>query len=59
MIVNVVTGLIGIALVTLFLGFMAIKIASVPLGILILIVLAFAIFDFLRTVLSYRNKTEN
>ncbi len=59
MIGNLVTGLIGIALVTLFLGFMAIKIASVPLAILILIVLAFAIFDFLRTVRSYRNKTEN
>jgi len=43
-------GALGIVLLVLFLGFLAIKIASVPLTLIIIAVLTMAIVDLVQTL---------
>jgi hypothetical protein len=43
---NLVPGIIGLTLFVLFAGFLAIKIAEVPLGLIILLVILAAVGDF-------------
>ena len=53
---NKITGLIAIILLVIFLGDYVIKIASLPLGVVIVAVLAMAIYDY---VLSLREDKES
>lgn len=45
-----ITGAMGVLMVTVFLGFLAVDIGDVPLVIVTLIVLALVIFDFVQSV---------
>ena len=47
---NIITGLIAVTMLVVFLGFYAYKIISVPLWIIIVGVLALAIYDFYDSV---------
>ena len=53
---NLVTGLIGITLVVVFLGNYAVKLASIPLWIIIVAVLTMAIADFVQSLKNQRGK---
>ena len=53
---NLVTGLIGITLVVVFLGNYAVKLASIPLWIIIVAVLTMAIADFVQSLRNQRGK---
>jgi hypothetical protein len=46
----VITGLIGLAMAIAFLGFMVIWVPAPPLIIIIVGVMALAVFDFVQTV---------
>jgi membrane protein implicated in regulation of membrane protease activity len=54
--INLVTGLIGIALVVVFLGNYAVALFSIPLWIIIVAVLAMAIADFVQSVRASRGR---
>ncbi|MDJ0958020.1 MAG: hypothetical protein QNI91_14225 [Arenicellales bacterium] len=54
-----VTGAIGLAMVTVFLGFMALDIGDTPLIIVTLIVLALVFTDYVQTVKELRKQSEN
>jgi hypothetical protein len=54
--VNLITGLLGMAAVLIFLGYYLIALSFVPLALIIIGVLAMAIGDF---VLSLRNTNGN
>lgn len=45
-----IPGIIGTLLATLFLGFMAVDIGSIPLFLIVVIVLVMMIVDFVQTV---------
>ena len=47
---NLVTGLIGIALVTAFVGFMLVWVKALPLIIIVLGVLLLLLYDFVQTL---------
>jgi hypothetical protein len=47
---NIISGLIGITLVTVFLIFYAIKLHSVALWIIVVINLACAIYDYVQSI---------
>lgn len=51
---NKLTGLVAILMLTVFLGNYLIKIASLPLGIVIVGVLAMAIYDYVLSVRENR-----
>lgn len=57
---NKITGVIAALLVILFLGFYAVKLASIPLWIIILAILAMVLVDFYEsTVIKGDNNTDN
>ena len=47
---TLVTGLIGIAMVVIFLGFMVWWLKELPLIIIVLIAMALLLYDFVRTL---------
>ena len=47
---NKITGIISLAMLLVFLGNYLIKIASLPLGIIIIAVLAMPIYDFVKSL---------
>lgn len=47
---NLVSGLIGIALVTIFLGILAWWIKALPLTLIVLAVMAMLIYDFMQSL---------
>ena len=49
-----ITGAIGILMVTVFLGFLAVDIGSIPLLIITALVLAMVLTDFVQTVRDLR-----
>jgi hypothetical protein len=51
---NLITGIIGIALIIIFMGFMLVWVKALPLIIICLIVFALLIHDF---YLSFRDKS--
>ena len=54
-----ITGAIGLAMVTVFLGFMALDIGDTPLIIVTLIVLALVFTDYVQTVKELRKQSED
>jgi hypothetical protein len=50
--ITIITGLIGIALLFSFVGFMVVWVKALPLIIIVLIVGAMVIWDFVQTVRS-------
>ena len=57
---NKIAGVIAALMVILFLGFYAIKLASIPLWIIILAILAMVLYDFYEsTVIKDDNNTDN
>ena len=56
---ELITGAIGLAMVTVFLGFMALDIGDTPLIIVTLIVLALVFTDYVQTVKELRKQSEN
>ena len=48
--INFITGLIGIAMVVVYLGFLLLWIKAVPLIIICVIVIGFVIYDFIRNL---------
>jgi hypothetical protein len=50
--ITVITGLIGIALMFGFVGFMVIWVPAAPLIVIVLIVGAMLVYDFVQTVRS-------
>ena len=53
-----ITGAIGLAMVTVFLGFMALDIGDTPLIIVTLIVLVLVFIDYVQTVKELRKQSE-
>ncbi len=47
---NIIVGLIAMLIITLFLGGLALSIGSIPFGIIVIVVLAMALVDFVQTV---------
>ncbi len=56
---NRIGALIAALIILAFLGFYAIKIASVPLAIIIVVVLALFFVDFVKSVRKDGNQTKN
>ena len=54
-----IAGAIGLAMVTVFLGFMALDIGDTPLIIVTLIVLALVFTDYVQTVKELRKQSED
>jgi hypothetical protein len=52
---NLITGIIGIALVVSFLAFMLVWVPAPPLIIIVVFVMGLLIFDFVRSVRSGGN----
>ena len=50
--ITIITGLIGIALLFSFVGFMVVWVKALPLIVIVLIVGAMVIWDFVQTVRS-------
>jgi hypothetical protein len=50
MILNLVTGAIGIVMVCAFLGFMVVWVPALPLIIIVIVVMLLLIYDFVQTV---------
>lgn len=55
MMVNLITGIIAIALLLTFLGILVWWIKALPLTIIILIVVAMLVYDFVQTVRESAN----
>ncbi len=49
---NLITGIIGLALVMIFLGFMVVWVKAIPLIIIVVGVMILAVIDFVQTVRS-------
>ena len=54
-----ITGAIGVAMLTVFLGFMALDIGDTPLIIVTLIVLTMVFTDYVQTVKKLRKQSED
>ena len=54
-----ITGAIGVAMVTVFLGFMALDIGDTPLIIVTLIVLTMVFTDYLQTIKRLRKQSDD
>lgn len=54
---NAVTGLIGVILFVLFLGYYAYDLRSLPLGIIIAVVLIMVIVDYLQSLRADEQET--
>lgn len=54
---NLITGLIGVVLVAVFLGFYAIGIRSLPLSIIVVAIMMLVLADFIQTVRKGNNHT--
>ncbi len=52
---NIIAGLVGAALILVFLGFYAVKIASIPLIVIIVAILIMVITDFAQSLRSEGN----
>jgi uncharacterized membrane protein YuzA (DUF378 family) len=52
---NLITGIIGLAMVMTFLGFMAIWVKAIPLIIIIVGVMILAVIDFVQSVRAKEN----
>ena len=50
MITALITGLIGIAMLVAFLGFMVIWVNAIPLIIIVVVVVALLVYDFVQTL---------
>jgi hypothetical protein len=50
MILNLITGAIGILMVAAFLGFMVVWVPAIPLIIIVICVMLLLIYDFVQTV---------
>lgn len=53
--INLITGLIGIAMVAVYLGFLLWWIKAVPLIIICVVVLGFVIYDFIKNLRQGEN----
>jgi len=53
-----IPGIIGTVMATLFLGFMAVDIGSIPLFLILLVVLVMMVVDFVQTVRGGDNKLQ-
>lgn len=52
MITLLITGIIGIAMVTAFLGFMVWWVKALPIIIIVVVVVGFHVYDFIQTLRS-------
>ena len=52
MILTLITGLIGIAMVVIFLGFMVWWVKALPIIVIVVVVMALLIYDFVQTFRS-------
>lgn len=55
--VNLITGLIGVLMITVFLGHLSITLGSIPLLIITAIILAMVFTDFVQSVRKGGDKT--
>lgn len=53
--VRAITGLIGVTLLVVFLGYYAYRIGSIPLWMIIVGILAMAIADYVQSVITGEN----
>lgn len=53
---NLITGLIGVLLVAVFLGYYAVMIGSIPLWIIIAVIVAVILFEFIQSIRRGRNQ---
>lgn len=53
--VRAITGLIGVVLLVVFLGYYAYRIGSIPLWMIIVGILAMAIADYVQSVITGEN----
>jgi hypothetical protein len=53
---NLVTGILGFALLIGFLGFMVVWIKSVPLTVIVLVTVGLALWDFLSSLRQGNNR---
>ena len=56
---NIITGFIAVSMLVVFLGFYAYKIISVPLWIIIVGILALAVYDFYDSIQKGESENEN
>jgi hypothetical protein len=57
MIMTLITGIIGIAMVTTFLGFMVIWVKALPIIVIVVCVLLLLIYDFVQELRAASNST--
>ena len=50
MLTALITGIIGIALLVAFLGFMVVWVKAIPLIIIVVVVVALLVYDFVQTL---------
>jgi hypothetical protein len=50
MLTTLITGIIGIAMVVAFLGFMLVWVKAVPLIIIVVVAVALLVYDFIQTL---------
>ncbi|HEY6382863.1 MAG TPA: hypothetical protein VIY07_13790 [Pseudolabrys sp.] len=50
MLTTLITGIIGIAMVVAFLGFMLVWVKAVPLIIIVIVAVALLVYDFIQTL---------
>ena len=50
MLTALITGIIGIAMVVAFLGFMLVWVKAVPLIIIVIVAVALLVYDFIQTL---------
>lgn len=55
---DLITGLIGVALFGLFLGFYAFGIGAIPFGIIVLAVLILVVAEFVEGIRKGKNETK-
>lgn len=48
--INLITGIIGLALVMLFLGFMVVWVKAIPLIVIVVGVMTLAVIDFVQSL---------
>ncbi|MFQ6018067.1 MAG: hypothetical protein ACE5KF_07705 [Kiloniellaceae bacterium] len=56
---NLITGVIGVLMVVIFLGYYAVTLRSIPLWIIIVAILAMVVTDFYQSVKQKNDKIEN
>lgn len=56
---NLITGIIGLAMVMTFLGFMVIWVKAIPLIIIVVCVMIMAVIDFVQTLKAAANSARH